>query len=180
MAGFFLEEDLQPGIKMNLDYFIKIEATFSPPHDPSSSSSSEWEHGRISFSSTELPNILKHFSMKPESVEAQIINNTINECEAPVMKGEEKHCATSLESMIDFTISKMGKKVDAFSTEVEVEKEETQKQKQQEYTINGIGLTKLGGDKYVVCHKREVSLCCVLLSHNLDSYKGLYGSTGGW
>lgn len=124
MAVFFLEEDLQPGTKMNLNYFINIEATFLPPHDPSSSSSSEWEHGRISFSSTELPNILKHFSVKPESVEAQIINNTINECEAPVMKGEEKHCASSLESMIDFTISKMGKKVDAFSTEVEVERRE--------------------------------------------------------
>nr|XP_027084057.1 BURP domain protein RD22-like [Coffea arabica] len=55
--------------------------------------------------------------MNPRSVEADIIEETIAECEAPAMKGEDKKCATSLESMVDFTTSKLGKDVLAVSSE---------------------------------------------------------------
>ncbi|NP_001267970.1 rd22-c protein precursor [Vitis vinifera] len=138
VALFFMEKDMRPGTKMNL-HFIKNtkEATFLP----------QSEHPII-FSSEKLPEILKHFSVKPESVEAQIIKNTIKECEAPGTKGEEKYCATSLESMIDFSISKLGKRVQAISTEVV---KETQKQK---YTI-AAGVKKMAGDESVVCHKQN-------------------------
>ena len=138
VALFFLEKDMLPGQKMNL-HFIKNsnDATFSP----------QSEH-QIIFSSKNLPDILNHFSVKPESLEAQIIKNTIKRCEAPAIKGEEKYCATSLESMIDFSISKLGTKVQAISTEVE---KETQKQ---EYTI-GVGVKKMAGDESVACHKEN-------------------------
>ena len=111
LAIFFFEKDLLPGTKMNF-HFIKCsnKATFSP----------QSEH-QIIFSSKNLPDILNHFSVKPGSIEALIIKNTIKRCEAPAIKGEEKYCATSLESMIDFSISKMGKQVQAISTEVEKE-----------------------------------------------------------
>ncbi|KAB5513985.1 hypothetical protein DKX38_027891 [Salix brachista] len=47
------------------------------------------------------------------------MEETIRECENPGVEGEEKDCATSLESMIDFSTSKLGKNVQAISTEVE-------------------------------------------------------------
>ncbi|MCI55556.1 dehydration-responsive protein RD22-like, partial [Trifolium medium] len=54
------------------------------------------------FSSEKLNDILIKFSVKPESEEAYIMKNTIKECEDASIEGEEKYCATSLESMVDF------------------------------------------------------------------------------
>ncbi|KAM3687744.1 hypothetical protein ACB098_10G100100 [Castanea mollissima] len=88
------------------------------------------------------------FSVKPGSMEADIIQSTIEECEKTGIKGEEKYCATSLESMVDFSTSKLGKDVQAISTEVG---KETQMQK---YTIIP-GVKKVGSDKSVVCHKQN-------------------------
>ncbi|GLT55462.1 hypothetical protein SLA2020_285810 [Shorea laevis] len=76
------------------------------------------------------------------------MKNTIDECEQPEIQGEDRHCATSLESMIDFSTSKLGKNVNAISTEVE---NQTQKQ---EYTIEA-GAKKMAGEKSVVCHKQN-------------------------
>ncbi|KAM7490108.1 hypothetical protein LguiA_033029 [Lonicera macranthoides] len=45
------------------------------------------------------------------------------ECEEKGIEAEEKYCATSLTSMIDFSMSKLRKKVNAISTEVEKETE---------------------------------------------------------
>ncbi|KAL6986718.1 BURP domain protein rd22, partial [Sarracenia purpurea var. burkii] len=39
------------------------------------------------------------------------MEKSIKECEDTGIKGEEKYCATSLESMVDFSTSKLGKKV---------------------------------------------------------------------
>uniref|UniRef100_A0A6N2NIK2 BURP domain-containing protein n=1 Tax=Salix viminalis TaxID=40686 RepID=A0A6N2NIK2_SALVM len=58
-------------------------------------------------------------SVKPGSREAEVMEETIRECENPGVEGEEKDCATSLESMIDFSTSKLRKNVQAISTEVE-------------------------------------------------------------
>ncbi|XP_062083684.1 formin-like protein 13 [Humulus lupulus] len=115
VALFFLEKDIQPGTKMMSLDFIKSgtssnQATFLPRQEAQS----------IPFSSKKVPQILNQLSLKPQSVEAEMVKQTIKECEAQsIIKGEEKYCATSLESMIDFTTSKLGKNVQAISTQVE-------------------------------------------------------------
>ncbi|KAK6236869.1 hypothetical protein SCA6_012206 [Theobroma cacao] len=77
----------------------KETATFLPRHIAQ----------KILFSSDKLPEILNKFSVKPGSAGAEIMKNTIKECEQPQIQGEDKYCVTSLESMIDFSTSKIGK-----------------------------------------------------------------------
>ncbi|CAK9182707.1 unnamed protein product [Ilex paraguariensis] len=52
-------------------------------------------------------------------LEAETMTKTIKECEEPGIKWEEQYSATSLEAMVDFSTSKLGKRVQAMSTEVE-------------------------------------------------------------
>ncbi|KAJ1396384.1 BURP domain [Sesbania bispinosa] len=139
VALFFLEKDLHPGTKLGL-HFTKSSnaATFLPRQVADS----------IPFSSNKVEDIFTKFSVKPGSEEAQIMKNTINECEEAGIKGEEKYCATSLESMVDFSTSKIGKNVEVVSTVVD---KETGLQK---YTMTP-GVKKLAGDKAVVCHKQN-------------------------
>ncbi|KAK4364933.1 hypothetical protein RND71_016291 [Anisodus tanguticus] len=142
VALFFLEKDLHQGSNMNL-HFVKTTngATFLPQQVANS----------IPFSSNKMPEILNQFSVEPNSEEAQVMKQTVQECEQPGIKGEEKYCATSLESMVDFTTSKLGNKVQPFSTE-------TQKQTpMQKYTILGAKKMENNGksDASVVCHKQN-------------------------
>jgi hypothetical protein len=138
VALFFLEKDMHPGKMMNLQFTENTNtATFLPRQVTDS----------IPFSSNNLPEIYSEFSVKPGSTEAEVMKETIKECENPGIEGEEKECVTSLESMIDFSTSKLGKNVQAISTEVE----STQMQK---YTIK-TGVKKMAGDKSVVCHKQN-------------------------
>ncbi|KAL3586954.1 hypothetical protein D5086_013821 [Populus alba] len=139
VALFFLEKDMHPGKIMNMQFTENTNtATFLPRQVADS----------IPFSSDKLPEIYSEFSVKPGSMEAAEMENTIKECESPGIKGEEKYCATSLESMIDFSTSKLGKKVLAISTEVD------NQTKMQKYTIK-TGVKKMAGDKSVVCHKQN-------------------------
>ncbi|XP_023741539.1 BURP domain protein RD22 [Lactuca sativa] len=140
VAFFFLENDLHQGTEMKL-HFTKDDqkATFLPRQVADS----------IPFSSNKLPQIYNEFSIKSDSVEAQDMKQTLSECENKGIEGEEKYCATSLESMVDFSTSKLGKNVKAISTEVNA-KESTPLQK---YTIEGA--KKLAADKAVVCHKQN-------------------------
>ncbi|KAK1256748.1 BURP domain-containing protein 3 [Acorus gramineus] len=62
----------------------------------------------IPFSTADLPNTLTRLSIKPKSNLALLMQETLQLCEAPPLKSEEKHCATSLESMVDFAVSKLG------------------------------------------------------------------------
>ncbi|KAF5938883.1 hypothetical protein HYC85_023142 [Camellia sinensis] len=87
---------------------------------------------KIPFSSEKMQQIPNYFSVKPNSMEAKTIEHTIKECEGPGIKGEEKYCATSLESMVDFCRIRLGKSIQAISTEV---KKETPLQT---YTIEGV------------------------------------------
>ncbi|KAJ4959554.1 hypothetical protein NE237_026665 [Protea cynaroides] len=94
------------------------------------------------------------FSIIRSLKEAQVMKNTIKECEEPAVVCEEpavakkdKYCATSLESMFDFSTTRLGTNIQALSTELE--KVETQKQK---YTITTGGVKKMGSDEAVVCH----------------------------
>ena len=59
------------------------------------------------------------------------------------MDGESRFCATSLESLIDFSTSKLGRNVNVLTNEV--------KTGSQEYEF-GVGMKKVE-DKSVVCHK---------------------------
>ncbi|BBG95347.1 hypothetical protein Prudu_003864, partial [Prunus dulcis] len=63
------------------------------------------------------------------------------------LNGEDRYCATSLESMADFAMSKLGRNVQAFSTEVE--KGATL----QKYTVKP-GMKKVNdGGNFILCHK---------------------------
>ncbi|CAL8996831.1 unnamed protein product [Prunus brigantina] len=143
LAIFFFEKDMRPGATMKFQFPRSSNtATFLPRESAQS----------IPFSSKKLPEIFNHFSVKPTSVEAKTIKQTIEECEAPGLKGEEKYCATSLESMVDFSTSKLGtRNVEAISTEV-LERGATMSM--HNYTTMP-GLKKLAGDKVVVCHKEN-------------------------
>nr|CAD1834090.1 unnamed protein product [Ananas comosus var. bracteatus] len=103
VALFFLEKDLRPGATFTL-HFTKTApngaaATFLPRSEAES----------IPFSSAKIENILKHFSIDQNSVEAEEMKNTLHECEEPAVNGEKKTCATSLESMVDFATSSLGR-----------------------------------------------------------------------
>ena len=140
VAFFFLEKDMRQGTEMKLHVTNNDQnATFLPKHVADS----------IPFSSNKLPQIYNEFSIKPDSVEAEDMKQTLSECEDKGIEGEEKYCATSLESMVDFSISKLGKKVKAVSTEVNA-RESTPFQK---YKIEGA--KKLAAGKAVVCHKQN-------------------------
>ncbi|KAK3212921.1 hypothetical protein Dsin_017627 [Dipteronia sinensis] len=78
-ALFFVEKDLHPGTKMNFHFTENLnEATFLPRQVAKS----------IPFSSNQMPEILNQFSVRPGSLEADIMQNTIKECEEAGIKGE--------------------------------------------------------------------------------------------
>ncbi|CAK9182708.1 unnamed protein product [Ilex paraguariensis] len=95
-------------------------------------------------------------------VEGETMKKTIKKCEKPGIKAEEKYCATSLEEMIDFSTSKLGKRVKAMSTEVE---NETQLQK---FSITGV--KKMAGEEAVVCHKLPYAYA-VFYCHKISNTK---------
>lgn len=135
---FFLEQDLHSAKKMKL-YFPKTtsQAKFLPRQVSDS----------IPFSTEKLPEILNRFSVKPESAEAKIMKETIEDCEEPSVKGEAKYCATSLQSLIDFSVSKLGKEVEVYTTEVE-------KEAKMDFVIGVNGVKKIG-ERSVVCHRQN-------------------------
>ncbi|XP_062020543.1 BURP domain-containing protein 3-like [Rosa rugosa] len=151
VTTFFLEKDLRLGKKMTLHFPKTTVAAEILPRKVAKS---------IPFSTNKLPQILNHFAVKPNSVEAEVIKQTIEDCEAPSIKGEDKYCATSLESLVDFTVSKLGKYVQVHSTEVENENK-------QEYKI-GKGAVQRIGDRSVVCHKQKY-VYAVFYCHEIHS-----------
>ncbi|KAB5534435.1 hypothetical protein DKX38_017521 [Salix brachista] len=97
----------------------------------------------IPFSSDKIPEILKYFALDVNSKEARVIRDEIGGCEDPNMEGEEKFCATSLESLIDFSVERLGRNVRVLSTDAG---------KKQEYTVSARA-RMIGDDKAAVCHK---------------------------
>lgn len=94
-----------------------------------------------------MKEVMHILSVKPNSKNADIVEKTIGDCEeaAPVDTGEEKYCATSLESMMNFITSKLGKNVRAMSTEVGKET------KPQNLLVKD-GVNRLEGDHIISCH----------------------------
>ncbi|KAF7817146.1 BURP domain protein RD22-like [Senna tora] len=138
-ALFFLEKDMLPGKKMKLHFTKTTNAVKFLPEQVAK---------RIPFSSSKIPEIFSKLSVKPGSLKSQIMKRTIKDCEEPGITGEEKYCATSLESMVEFTTSKLGRNLWALSTEVE---EENQTMK---YTMT-VGVRKVGGKRAIVCHLKK-------------------------
>ncbi|CAL9092382.1 unnamed protein product [Musa textilis] len=168
VALFFLEKELRPGVKMNLQ-FMKTTLDFSQHF------LTQKEAYAIPFSSTKLPEILDHFSVKPGSAEAEAMKTTLQECEEPAVRGERKYCATSLESMVEFSMSSLGTRdVTAMSTTVA--KAVTPRQ---QYTVTGV--KALAGDRLVACHP-EAYAYAVFYCHATATSKaytvGLLGADG--
>lgn len=61
------------------------------------------EADNIPFSLAELPYLLRLFSFSQGSPQAKAMEDTLKECEVKPIKGETKLCATSLESVHEFT-----------------------------------------------------------------------------
>ncbi|KAJ0248548.1 BURP domain protein RD22 [Hirschfeldia incana] len=144
-ALFFLEKDMVPGKAMNLRFNAE------DGYDGKTAFLPRGEAETVPFGSEKFSEILNTFSVKPGSEEAEMMKKTIEECEAKRVGGEEKYCATSLESMVDFSVSKLGKNhVRAVSTEIAEKNAPMQK-----YRIAAAGVKKLSDDKSVVCHKQK-------------------------
>ncbi|GLT34867.1 hypothetical protein SLA2020_093590 [Shorea laevis] len=109
------------------------------------------------LSSSNFLDILKFFSMEPKSAGAKVMKQTIETCETTATAGEDKYCATSLESLIDQSVSSLGKNIQVLSTEVEKETETG------EFTI-GKGVKNMGENNSV--SQDEVPICCVFVPFN--------------
>ncbi|GAB4860843.1 hypothetical protein Ancab_036004 [Ancistrocladus abbreviatus] len=129
-----LKKDLQIGKEMTLHFPLNKIVAFLPRQVVES----------LPFSSSKLPQILNYFKVNPQSEEAQHIKNTIKLCEFKSTIDKE-YCATSLESMVDYVTSKLGKDVKALSSLIP-------KNNKMQYTV--LGVTMLGDKHSVIpCHK---------------------------
>ncbi|KAM0938392.1 putative BURP domain-containing protein [Dioscorea sansibarensis] len=143
VALFFLEKDLSPGSKFDLRFTKKTSG--SPLISRSQANA-------IPFSSNKLPEILTRFQLEPSSVTAEAMKKTLAECEEPAMDGESKLCATSMESMVEFSMTSLGTRdVQASSTTVK-EKSTGDAEVKKTYSVAPAGVRALGGEKLVACH----------------------------
>ncbi|XVF04798.1 hypothetical protein REPUB_Repub05bG0116500 [Reevesia pubescens] len=147
---YFFEKDLLPSTKVNLPRLIqkRDRVLFLPQQDAES----------MPLSNDKLPEILKNFSLKAESKGANNVQITVKNCERAEMKGEEKYCATSLESFVDLSVSMLGKNIKLLSHEIG---EETKKPL---FTI-GKGVQNMG-ENDIVCHKMKYPYA-VYLCHSI-------------
>ncbi|KAH7677448.1 BURP domain-containing protein [Dioscorea alata] len=83
IALFFLEKDLNPGSKFDLQFTKMTFGSLFITHSQANT---------IPLSSNKLLEILTHFQ------------RMVMECEVQAMKGESKFCAMSLESMMEFNM----------------------------------------------------------------------------
>ncbi|MFS7923041.1 putative BURP domain-containing protein [Helianthus anomalus] len=138
-ALFFLENDLHAGKTINLH--ISKDTTATPPFVPRDVAES------MPIASNKLQDIYKEFKVKPDSIEAKLVKETVNECEMASNKDADQYCAASLESMVDFVASKLGKRVKAMETRVVG----NESRSLQGYKVEEV--KKLNGDDGVVCHQ---------------------------
>ncbi|KAJ4797039.1 BURP domain-containing protein [Rhynchospora pubera] len=109
-SKIFFMKDLYPGAQLKGVHLINrtIIGNFFVPRT---------EADAITFTSKNLPKILEHFSMTSDSKAVKLMEDTLNSCEVPPLKGEKKFCSTSLESLIDGVSSLLGTRdIQAIST----------------------------------------------------------------
>lgn len=133
----FSEEGLRPGTTLAAHFSKRKYETPLLPRQIAQT---------IPFSSDKIKEIFEILFLKPMSENVEIVEKAISYCESPIMiNGEEKHCATSLESMVDFVTSKLGKNVQVISTESETES------KSKKFLVKD-GVKMLAEDKIIACH----------------------------
>ncbi|KAE9586647.1 putative BURP domain-containing protein [Lupinus albus] len=139
---FFTLKDFKAGKRMPI-HFPKRDPETSPKLWPKEQADS------IPFSLNQLPYLLKLFSFSPNSPQAIAMQSTLSECESKPIKGEIKFCATSYESMLEFTHRIIGLKSDlqSFATLHQTKSSVTF----QNYTILDT-LMKIEAPKMVACH----------------------------
>ncbi|XWS28335.1 hypothetical protein CRYUN_Cryun25bG0059600 [Craigia yunnanensis] len=148
---YFFQEDLYTGKRVKLPLLTKTrDVTKFLPHRVAES---------IPFSSDKLPEILKQFSFEAESREANFIKETIKGCEREVIDGEEMYCATSFESFVDSSVSKLGKNIQLVANELGKET------KNPVFTI-GMGIKNMGEEE-LIRHKMKYPYA-VFLCHSID------------
>ncbi|KAL3621229.1 hypothetical protein CASFOL_036141 [Castilleja foliolosa] len=140
---FFFLEDLKLDNTMPI-YFPKRKLS-----DTSHHLLPKEESDSIPFSSDKLDYLLNLFSLPENSPQALAMEDTLRQCETKPIKGETKLCATSYESMLDYTKSILGSK-----TEIEILSTSpltgSSSDLLQKYTINGI--REIKASKTVQCH----------------------------
>ncbi|KAF6176334.1 hypothetical protein GIB67_011123 [Kingdonia uniflora] len=152
LALFFSREDLHTNTQKDLQFIKTTSGVNFLPHQIAEA---------IPFSTNKFPQILNQFSIDPKSVEAEAMKKTLKECEAPANKGEDKYCAKSLESMIDFSTSKMGKHVQVIWTEIDNEDSQTQK-----YNITSFKKTgRVVISPWSATARRTLTPCSTAMSH---------------
>ncbi|KAI3756170.1 hypothetical protein L1987_55986 [Smallanthus sonchifolius] len=138
-ALFFLENSLRAGKRINLH--ISKDTSATPLFVPREVADS------MPIASNKLQHIYNQFKVNPESTEAKLVNKTVNECEQASIVGKDQYCATSLESMVDFVASKLGKRVKGIETQVDG----NERAPLQGYKVEEV--KKLNGDDGVICHQ---------------------------
>ncbi|XVE80341.1 hypothetical protein DITRI_Ditri14bG0132200 [Diplodiscus trichospermus] len=147
---YFYEKDLLPGTKVNLPGLVKKkDGAIFLPHQVAESTP---------MSNDKLPEILKNFSLKAESIAANNVEATVENCERAEMKGEKKYCATSFESFVDLGVSMLGKNIRLLSHEL------GQETKNPLFTI-GKEVQNMG-ENDIVCHKMKYPYA-VFLCHSI-------------
>jgi hypothetical protein len=158
---FFLETDLVPGKTFNLQFIRAGSPVSFMPREMADS---------IPFSSHNLTYILHWFSIKPESEKANTMKDTITLCEEPGMSGEKKYCATSLESMIDFSTKILGKKNNVKAVSTGSNGDTQFKKYKIEHSVNCLTGDEDVDATAVVCHKMAY-VYAVFYCHSIESTK---------
>lgn len=160
---FFTLKDLKVGKRMQIN-FPKRDPSTSPKFWPRDKADS------LPFSLNKLPTLLKIFSLSQDSPQAKAMVDTLTECESKPIKGEVKFCATSLESMLDFTQSILGIKNDlkVYATSHLTKSSVTF----QNYTILE-KIMRISAPKMVACHTMPYPYA-VFYCHSQESENRIY------
>ncbi|KAJ4828245.1 hypothetical protein Tsubulata_033866 [Turnera subulata] len=145
---FYLYNDLHRGKKMTLLFTNAGNKVDFLPREVAES---------IPFSTDKVQEILARFAIDPESANAEVVKDTINDCENPPRAREVKYCATSLESLVDQNVARVGTNIRVLSTP---------EGKKQEYTVLA-GAKKIGDVRVIVCHKERYPYA-VYYCHEID------------
>ncbi|GLJ15591.1 hypothetical protein SUGI_0256210 [Cryptomeria japonica] len=140
---FLLEKDLVSGTKVSLTFLRERERHFLPRSVAD----------QIPFYSDKLPLALKELNIAPDSVMALAMKETLQACERPAEEGENKFCATSLESLVDLSTSKLGSnRLNVLATNVS---KIMSKSVRQEYTIVGVKDVGAAEKDVYYCHSKQ-------------------------
>ncbi|CAL0318952.1 unnamed protein product [Lupinus luteus] len=160
---FFTLKQFKVGKRMPI-HFPKRDPATSPKLWPKEQADS------LPFSLNRLPYLLKLFSFSPNSPQARAMQSTLSECESKPIKGEVKFCATSYESMLDFTHTIIGLKteVQSFATFHQSKSSVTF----QNYTILEIVMA-IPAPKMVACHTMPYPYA-IFYCHSQESGNRVY------